>query len=60
MRTQLISGGEAGPRVPRCPLKLTEQAGPNGHESHTVASSWGDLEIHNSGPPYCKADNSSN
>jgi len=30
--------GEAGPRAPRCPLKLTEQAGPNGPESHAVAS----------------------
>jgi len=52
--------GEAGPRAPRCPLKLTEQAGPNGPEAHTVASPWEDLRIHTSGPPCCKAHNSSN
>jgi len=52
--------GEAGPRAPRCPLKLFEQAGPNGPESHTVASPRGDLGFHISGPPYCQADNSSN
>jgi len=60
VRTQLFFCGEAGPRAPRCPLKLTEQAGPNGPESHAVASPWGDLGIYNSGPPYCKADNSNN
>ena len=60
MRKQLFFWGEAGPRAPRCPLKLTEQAGPNGPESHRVASPWGDPGIHTSGPPYCKADNSSN
>jgi len=60
VRTQLFFCGEAGPRAPRCPLKLTEQAGPNGPESHAVASPWGDLGIHTSGPPYCQADNSSN
>jgi len=49
--------GVAGPRAPRCPLKLSEPAGPNGPESHTAASPWGDLGIHTSGPPYCKADN---
>ena len=52
--------GEAGPRALRCPLKLIEQAGPNGPESHSVASPWGNLGIHASGPPYCKADNSRN
>jgi len=52
--------GEAGPRAPRCPLKLTEPADPNGPESHAAASPWGDLGIHNSGSPYCKADNSNN
>jgi len=57
---QLCFCGEAGPRAPRCPLKLTEQAGPNGPESHAVACPWGDLGIHNSEPPYCKADNSNN
>jgi len=56
----VIFCGEAGPRAPRWPLKLTEQSGPNGPESHAVASPWGDLGIHNSGPPYCKADNSNN
>ena len=60
MRAQLFFGGEAGPRAPRCPLKLPEKAGPNGPESHTVASPWGDLGIHTSGPPYCQADKSSN
>jgi len=59
VRTQLLFCGEAGPRAPRCPLKLTEQAGPNGPESHAVASPWGDLGIHTSGPPYCQADKSS-
>jgi len=60
VRAQLFFGGEAGPRAPRCPLKLPEKAGPNGPESHTVASPWGDLGIHTSGPPYCQADKSSN
>jgi len=60
VRTQLSFCGEAGPRAHRCPFKLTEQVGPNGPESHAVASPWGDLEISNSGPPYCNADNSSN
>ena len=59
MRTQLFCCWEAGPRAPRCPLKLFEQVGPNGPESQTEASPWGDLGIHTSGPPYCKADNSS-
>ena len=54
MRTQLFFCGEAGPRAPRCPLKLTEQAGPNVSESDAVASPWGDLGIHNSGPPTVK------
>ena len=52
--------GEAGPRAPRCPLELTEKTGPNGPESHTLSSRWGDLGIHTSGPPYCQADKSSN
>jgi len=60
VRTQLFFCGKAGPRAPRCPLKLTEQAGPNGPESHAVASPWGDLGIHTCGPPYCQADKSSN
>jgi len=52
VRTQLFFCGEAGPRAFRCSLKLTEQARPNGPESNTVASPWGDLGIHTSGPPY--------
>jgi len=52
VRKQLFFCGEAGPRAFRCPLKLTEQEGPNGPESPTVASPWGDLGIHTSGPPY--------
>jgi len=60
VRTQLFFCGEAGPRAPRCPLKLTEQAGPNGPDSHAVAYPSEDLGIRYSGPPYCKADNSSN
>jgi len=42
--------GEAALRAPRCPLKLSEQAGTNGLESHTVAFPWGDLGIHTKGP----------
>ena len=60
MRTQLCFCGEAAPRASRCPLNISEQAGPNGPESHTAASLWGDLGIHTSGPPYCEEDNSSN
>jgi len=60
VRTQLFFCGEAGPRAPRCPLKLTERAGPNGSESHAVACPWGYLGTHTSGPPYCQADKSSN
>jgi len=60
VRTQLFFRGEAGPRAPRCPLKLTEPADPNGPEYHAIASPWGDLGIPHSGPPYCKADNSNN
>jgi len=60
VKTQLFFGGETGPRAPRCPLILSEQVGPIGTESHTVASPWEDLGIHTSGPPYCKADKSSN
>jgi len=60
VRTQLFFCGEAGPQAPRCPLKPTEQSGPNGPESHAVASPWGDLGIHTSGPLYCQADKSSN
>jgi len=60
VRTQWFFCGQALARVPRCPLKLTEQAGPNGPESLAVASPWADLGIYTSGPPYCKADNSSN
>jgi len=60
VKTQLFFCGEAGTRAPRCPLKLTEQAGPKGPESHAVASPWGDLGIHTSGSPYCQADTSSN
>jgi len=60
VRTQFFFCGEAGPRAPRCPLKLPEQAGTKGPESHTVASPWGYLGIHTSGSPYCYADNSSN
>jgi len=41
-------------------FKLSKQAGPNGLESRTVASPWGDMGIHTSGPPYSKAENSSN
>ena len=51
---------EARQRAPRCPLTLSEQAGPNGPESHKVASPRGDLGIPNSGPPFCKADYSNN
>jgi len=58
VRTQNVFGGEVGPLAPRCPLKLFEQAGPNGPESHTVASPRGDLGIHISEPLYFKADNS--
>jgi len=60
VRTQLFFCGEAGPRAPRRAFKLTKKAGPNGPESHAVASPWGDLEIPKSGPPYCNADNSIN
>ena len=52
MRTQLTICGEAGLGAPRCPLKPTEKAGPNVPKSHAVASPWGDLGIHTSGPPY--------
>jgi len=57
VRTQLFFSAEAGPRAPFFPVKLTEQAGLNGPESHTVASPWGDLGIRTSGPTYCKEDN---
>ena len=60
MRTQLFASGKAGPRAPRCPLELTELAGPIGPKSHTVASPWGDLGIHTTGPPHCQADKLSN
>ena len=60
MRTLLLFYAEAGPRVPRCPLNLSEQAGSNGPESHTVASPRKDLAIHTSGPPKCQADKLSN
>ena len=60
MKTQLWFYAETEPRAPRCPLNLSEQAGSNGPESHTVASPRGDLGIHASGPPYCQADQSSN
>jgi len=52
VRTQSLSCGEARRRAPRCPLEITEQAGPNGPESHTVDSPRGDLGIHTSRPPY--------
>ena len=60
MRTHFCFCGEAGPRAPCCPLKLSEQAGPNSPESHTVAFPRGDLGVHTRGPPYYKAQNSSN
>jgi len=60
VRTQLLLCGETGPRAPRCPLKLTEQAVPKGPDTHAVASPWGALGIHTSGPPYCEAEKSRN
>jgi len=59
VRAQFFFCGEAGPWAPRCPLELSVQAGANGPESHTVASTWGDLGIHISGSPHCEAHNSS-
>ena len=47
------------PPCRRRPLKLTDRAGPNGLESHAVASPWRHLGIHTSGPLYCRADISS-
>jgi len=44
---QLFCCWEAGPRAPRCPLKLTEQAGPNRPRvPHST------LPIGRSGDPY--------
>jgi len=54
VRTQLFSCAQAGPRAPRCPLELSEQAGPNCPASDAVASPGGDLGIHTSGPPTIK------
>ena len=55
MRTQLFFCREAGPRAPRRLLKQSEQAGPNGPESRTVASPGGDLGIHTRGRSYSSA-----